>query len=140
MARRRIAGRLPHAEAGVTLIEILFALAILSVVLISLGSLMYQVSFQTRRATTLSYLSAAVQVAQTRVEGLPWDSLGAPGAIGCTNDSTGQLAFTRCTTVQGHPVFDTIRVVLTPTGLLTAPPETVTVYRAKPRYPTPFTP
>lgn len=137
---KRTGRRVSGPEAGVTLIEILFAIAILSVVLISLGGLMVQVSFQTRRAATLSYLSAAVQVAQTRVEGLPWDSLGSPGAIGCTNDTTGLLAFTRCTTVQGHPVFDTIRVVITPTGVLTAPPETVTVYRAKPRYTTPFTP
>ncbi len=133
-------GQRRRPEAGVTVIEILVALAILSVVLISLGGLMYQVSLQTRRATTLSYLSAAVQIAQTRVEGLPWDTLGSAGVLGCTADTTGQLTYTRCTTVTGHPTFDTIRVVLTPTGMLTALPETVTVYRAKPRFATPFNP
>lgn len=120
--------------------EIVVALTILSVVLVSLGGLMFQVSSQTRRATTLSYLSAAAQVAQTRVEGLPWDSLGSAGVLGCTTDTTGQLTYSRCTTVRGHPTFDTITVVLTPTGNLTAAPETVTVYRAKPRYATPFYP
>jgi type II secretory pathway pseudopilin PulG len=120
--------------------EILVAMGILSVVLVSLGGLMFQVSLQTRRATTLAYMGAAVQMAQTRVEGLPWDSLGSASVIGCTTDTSGQLVYTQCTTVRGHPSFDTIRVVLTPTGLLTAPPETVTVFRAKPRLITPFTP
>lgn len=129
-----------QAEAGVTLMEILVALAILSIVLVSLGGLMFQVSLQTRRAMTLSYVSSAVQIAQTRVEGLPWDSLGSSSVIGCTTDTTGQLLYTQCTTVLGHPTFDTIRVVLTPTGILTAPPETVTVYRAKPRFASPFNP
>lgn len=127
-----------HPERGVTLIEILFAVAILAVVLMSLGSLMYQVSFQTRRAATLSYLSAAVQIAQTRVEGIPWDSLGSLSVSGCAADTTGLLTYDRCTTVRGHPTLDTVSVVLTPTGVLTAPPETVTVYRAKPRFATPF--
>jgi len=134
------AERARRAEAGITLIEILVALAILSIVLVSLGGLMFQVSLQTRRATTLAYLSAAVQKAQTRVEGLPWDSLGSSSVIGCTTDTTGQLVYSQCTTVRGHPTFDTIRVVLTPTGTLTAPPETVTVYRAKPRFISPFVP
>jgi prepilin-type N-terminal cleavage/methylation domain-containing protein len=129
-----------QAEAGVTLMEIMVALGILSVVLLSLGGLMFQVNLQTRRAATLSYLSAAVQIAQTRVEGLPWDSLGSSSVIGCTTDTTGRLVYTQCTTVRGHPTFDTIRVVLLPTGILTAPPETVTVYRAKPRFTSPFTP
>jgi hypothetical protein len=101
---------------------------------------MFQVSLQTRRATTLAYMSSAAQNAQTRVEGLPWDSLASPSVIGCTTDTTGQLVYTRCTTVRGHPNFDTIRVVLSPTGTLTAPPETVTVYRAKPRARSPFLP
>lgn len=123
-----------------TLLEILVALGILSIVLLSLGGLMFQVSLQTRRATTLSYLSSAVQIAQTRVEGLPWDSLASPSVIGCRPDTTGQLIYTRCTTVNGHPTFDTIRVVLSPTGILTAPPETITVYRTKPRFASPFIP
>lgn len=131
---------LSSRESGVTLMEIMIALMILSVVLISLGGLMFQVSVQTRRGTTLSYLSAAVQKAETGVEGLPWDSLGSVAVVGCTTDSSGQLVYSRCTTVRGHPNFDTIQVVLTPTGALTAPPETVTVYRARPRGTSPFRP
>lgn len=120
--------------------EIVVALLILSVVLISLGGLMFQVSVWTRRATTLAYLSGAAQMAESRVEGLPWDSLGSAAIIGCSADSIGQLVYSRCTTVRGHPNFDTIQVVLTPTGTLTAPPETVTVYRARPQGTSPFRP
>lgn len=121
--------------------EILVALGILSIVLVSLGGLMFQVSLQTRRATTLSYLSAAVQVAQTRVEALPWDSLGSAGVIGCTADTSGQLTYTRCTTVTDISAkLKRIQVVLTPTGILIAPPETLTVDRTKPQFASPFYP
>src|SRR3990172_6300120 len=96
---RARADHLRRPEAGVTLMEILVALGILSVVLVSLGGLMFQVSLQTRRATTLAYMSSAAQNAQTRVEGLPWDSLASPSVIGCTTDTTGQLVYTRCTTL-----------------------------------------
>jgi hypothetical protein len=117
--------------------EIVVALAILSVVLISLGGLMFQVSQQTRRATALSYLSAALQSEQTRIEGLPWDSLAA--AAGCATGSTGRLTYTRCTTVTSVTArWKQIRVVVVPTGNLTAPPETLVVDRTKPRIPSPF--
>ncbi len=122
-----------------TLMEIVVALTILSVVLVSLGGLMFQVSVQTRRATTLSYLSAAVQMAQAQVEGLPWDSLGSSSVIGCTADSSGQLTYSRCTTVSTlSPNLVHIQVVLTPNGTLTALPETLTVDRAKPQFTSPF--
>lgn len=130
-----------RSQAGVTLIEILMALGILSVVLMSLSGLMFQVSQQSRRATTLSYFSAAVQIAQTRVEGLPWDSLGSSGVIGCAADTTGQLVYSRCTTVSNiTATLKRIQVVLTPTGTLTAPPETLTVDRTKPQFASPFSP
>lgn len=123
-----------------TLMEIVVAIFILSVVLVSLGSLMSQVSFRTRQAAALSYLSAAAQTAEARAEKLPWDSLGSGSVVGCSTDTSGQLVYTRCTTVSGHPAFDTIRVVLSPTGALTAPPETVVVYRARPTGNNPFRP
>lgn len=122
-----------------TLIEILFALAILSVVLVSLGNLMYQVSLQTRRAATLSYLSAAAQMAQTRVEAVPWDSIGSASFIGCRPDTVGFLTYDRCTTFSNLSAkLKRVQVVLTPTGTLTAPPETLIVDRAKPQLLSPF--
>lgn len=134
------AAAVPRGEAGVTLMEIVVALTILSVVLVSLGGLMYQVSVQTRRSAALSFLSAAKQSAQTRVEGTSWDSLASLSFIGCVNDSTGQLAYSRCTTVSDTAKLRRIQVVLTPTGNLVIAPDTVLVYRVKPAPKAPFLP
>jgi type II secretory pathway pseudopilin PulG len=127
------------AEGGVTLVEVLIALGILSLVLVALGGLMFQVSLQTRRSAALSYRSAAAQKAQAYVEGLPWDSIGA--AVGCVADNAGQLAYTRCVTVQNLAInLKRITVVLTSTGNLVAPPETLVVDRTKPQLPFPAWP
>jgi len=121
--------------------EIIIALSLLSVVLVSLGGLMLQVSMSTRRATALLYLSAAVQRAETTVEGLPWDSLASASAIGCTTDTSGQLIYNRCTTISNPSAnLKRIQVVLSPTGFLATPPETVSVDRVKPRTGSPFRP
>jgi Tfp pilus assembly protein PilV len=123
-------------EAGVTLMEIVIALFILSVVLASLGGLMSQVSFKTRQAAALTYLSAAAQEAAARVEALPWDSL----SPGTATDTSGRLVYVRSITVTDVAGLKAVQVVLTPTGSLTAPPETLVVYRARPRGMTPFSP
>ncbi len=128
------------AEAGVTLVEIIVALGILSVVLVSLGGLMYEVSVQTRKSAALSFLSAAKQSAQTQVEGTTWDSLASASFLGCVSDTTGQLIYDRCTTVVDTATLKRVQVVLTPTGNLTAPPDTVLVYRVKPWPQSPFRP
>lgn len=134
-----------RGTSGVTLMEIVVALGILSVVLISLGALMYQVSSHTRRSAAASYLSAAVQSAQAWVEAVPWDSLNSTTAlaaiVGCRTDTTGQLVYSRCTTVTDvGSTLKRIQVVLQPTGNLVAPPDTVLVYRAKPLPLSPFRP
>jgi Tfp pilus assembly protein PilE len=127
-------------EAGVTLVEIVVALTILAAVVVFLGSLMYQVSLQTRRSAVLSFLSAAKQSAETRVEGTSWDSLASPSFLGCATDTTGQLVYYRCTTVTDTAKLRRIQVVLTPTGTLTVSPDTVLVYRVKPAPKSPFNP
>jgi hypothetical protein len=120
--------------------EIVLALGILSIVLVALGGLMYQVSYQTRGAAARSYLSAARQSAATRVEGTPWDSLTSLAFIGCITDTVGQLVYDRCTTEADSAKLRRIEIVLTPVGNLRAPPETVVVYRVKPSPIAPFRP
>ena len=128
-----------RAEAGVTLVEVIIALGILSLVLMALGGLMFQVSLQTRRSAALSYRSAAAQKAQAFVEGLPWDSLGA--AVGCVTDTAGQLTYSRCVTVQNVTAkLKRITVVLTSSGNLVVQPETLVVDRTKPQLPFPVWP
>ncbi|GIW51944.1 MAG: hypothetical protein KatS3mg081_1299 [Gemmatimonadales bacterium] len=127
------------SEAGVTLVEVIVALGILSVVLIALAGLMFDVSLGTRRSAALSYRSAAAQMAQAWIAALPWDSLSS--AVGCTSDSTGQLVYSRCVTVQDLSSDQKrVTIVITPTGALTAPPDTIVVDRAKPLPLSPFLP
>lgn len=116
------------------------ALGILSIVLVALGGLMYQVSYQTRGAAARSYLSAAKQSAATRVEGTAWDSLASPSFTGCATDTLGQLVYNRCTTEVDSAKLRRVEVVLTPIGNLRAPPDTVVVYRVKPSPIAPFKP
>ncbi|MBE0591518.1 MAG: prepilin-type N-terminal cleavage/methylation domain-containing protein [Gemmatimonadales bacterium] len=121
---------LVRSERGVSLMEVMFALAILSAVLIALGSLMYQVAQQTVDSAAVGYRSAAVTSAASWAERLPWDSIDS--AVGCQNDSTGQLVYVRCMSVQslasGHK---SITLVVSPTGRLVVAPDTVTVERRR---------
>jgi hypothetical protein len=120
-----------------SLIEVLVALGIMSVVLISLGALMFQVARHTQRAAAVGYRSAAVTSAGSWAQGLAWDSID--GATGCSQDTSGLLAYTRCTSVQNPSGrLKEIEVVVTPSGLLAIAPETVVVYRTKPKNASPF--
>ena len=119
-----------RSERGVSLMEVMFALAILSAVLIALGSLMFQVAQHTADSAAVGYRSAAVTSAASWAERLPWDSID--GAIGCQSDTTGQLVYVRCLSVQsvsaGHK---SITIVVSPTGRLVAAPDTITVERRR---------
>ena len=121
-----------RSEAGVSLIEIMIALTILATVLIALGGLMFQAARHTRVSAAVAYRSAAGTSAAGWVQGLPWDSLS--GAIGCTSDSVGPLAYDRCVTVQNVSAkLRRVTVTITPTGGLIAAPDTVIISRVRPR-------
>ncbi len=125
-------------ERGVSLIEIMIALSILSVVLLALGGLMFEVARHTRRSTAVSYRSAALESAASWVQALPWDSL--PSATGCTDSLTaGAFMYTRCLElVSTSPTSRLTRVIVSPMGALQAPPDTVVVERTKAKAPSPF--
>ena len=121
----------PRSEAGVSLIEIMIALTILATVLIALGGLMFQAARHTRLSAAVAYRSAAGNSAAGWVQGLPWDSLS--GAVGCTSDSVGPMAYDRCVTVQTiSGKLKRVTVTITPTGALLAAPDTVTISRVRP--------
>jgi len=120
-----------------SLIEIMVALGIMSVVLISLGALMFQVARHTQRSAAVGYRSAAVTSAGSWAQGLAWDSID--GSTGCRQDTTGLLLYTRCVSVQSPSGrLKEIEVVVSPFGLLAIAPETVVVYRTKPKTTSPF--
>lgn len=127
-----------HSRAGVSLIEVAIALSILATVLVSLGGLMFQVARHTRDSAAAGYRSAAATDVSAWAEALPWDSID--GAIGCVDDTTGKYPYTRCTTVVDTASYRLKRMTITivPTGLLTSRPDTVVIYRNKPRTMSPF--
>ncbi len=119
-----------------TLIEVVVAISIFAVVLVALGGLMFQVARHTRHSIARVYRSAAQQNTSTWVRGMPWDSLPEVlpgGPIGCSTDTTGQLVYTRCSTVQSlSSSMRRVTVVIAPTGGLVAPPDTVVIDRNRP--------
>jgi len=124
-------------DSGLSLVEILVALGILSAVLIALGGLMFQVARHTRRAAAAGYRSAAATSAATWAQSISWDSVDA--SVGCRQDTTGLLVYTRCVTVQqATATVKQIEVVISPTGWLVVSPETVLVYRTKQKSVSPF--
>lgn len=126
-----------RSERGVSLIEVMLALGILSGVLIALGGLMFQLARHSRQSGAVGYRSAAVTSAASWAGGVPWDSIG--GMIGCETDSVGQMVYTRCTSVESPtPRSRRITVVISPTGPLVAAPDTVVVERSRPRSLSPF--
>lgn len=118
-------------RSGVSLIEIMIALSILTTVLVALGGLMFQVAHHTRQSEAVGYASAAATSAFAWAETLPWDSLSS--AVGCVDDSVGQFTYARCTTVQSVTArLKRLTVVISPTGVLTPQPDTVVVERHRP--------
>ena len=113
---------------GVSLVEVLVALSILSVVLIALGGLMFQVGRQTRNSAAATYRSAAVQRGSAVFEILPWADID--GRIGCSSRTSESFTYHQCVSVANvGSRGKSITIVITPTGAFTARPETVTVFR-----------
>ncbi|MBI4421020.1 MAG: hypothetical protein HY560_09360, partial [Gemmatimonadetes bacterium] len=122
-------------EAGLGLVEIMLAITILSVVLMSLGGLMFQVSRHTRLSAQVGYRSAAQQNAAAWAQALPWDSI--PPSVGWTpNDTIGQFVFQRYMSYATSGNSRMMTIVIQPVAGVTSSagvqPETLTVVRAKP--------
>jgi prepilin-type N-terminal cleavage/methylation domain-containing protein len=123
---------------GLSLIEVVVAITILSIVVMALGGLMFQVARHTRESAGVAYRSAASESAASWLHGLPWDSI--PGAVGCTDSlTTGLLEYTRCVELLTNtPRYRLARITISPTGTLRPKPDTITVERTKTRSASPF--
>ena len=116
---------------GISLIEIMVALTILSSVLVALGGLMFQVGQQTRTSARETYQAAATQQGAAFVSALPWADID--GAAGCTTDTTGLMEYDQCIAVSGSGNDKLITLIITPTGVFAGAPDTLTVYRHQAR-------
>ncbi len=116
---------------GVSLIEVMVALTILSTVLVALGGLMFQVGRHTRTSARQTYQTAALQQGAASIEALPWSAIDA--AAGCTTDTTGLLEYSQCIGVADSGNTKFVTLIVTPTGTFVGAPDTVSVYRHKPR-------
>lgn len=116
---------------GVSLIEVVVALTLLSVVLLALTGIMWEMGRHTRRASLVGARGAALESAASLAAAVQWDSIAA--LIGCATDTSAQLVYTRCFEVPSlaAPIRQ-IRAIVTPVGGA-LPPETLTVSRTRPR-------
>ena len=122
---------------GFSLLEVMVALTIMSVVLLALGGLMFQVAQQSRSSAATTYRTAAAQKVAAHIRSLLWDNID--GASGCTADSSGLMGYNRCISVTNDGAKTKhVTVVISPTGLFTALPETLLVVRFKSRPVSPF--
>lgn len=123
---------------GLSLLEVVVAITILSVVVLALGTLMFQVAGHARASAGVAYKSAATESASSWLHGLPWDSI--PSAAGCTDSlRVGLLEYTRCVDlITNTPRYRLARITISPTGNLRPSPDTITVERTRTRSPSPF--
>src|SRR5262245_24220429 len=113
----------------------MMALTILSVVMMSLGALMFQVGRHTRLSAQVAYRSAALNSAATWAQAMPWDSI--PGQVGWgPNDTVGQLVFQRYLSYSTSGNNRILMLVIQPVASVASSgrvkPETLTVVRTKP--------
>lgn len=133
MPRKRAAN-----NRGLSLIEVVIAITILSVVVMALGALMFQIARHTRASAAVAYRAAASESAASWMHGLHWDSI--PGVVGCTDSlTTGLFQYSRCVVLLTNtPRYRLAQITISPTGALQPSPDTISVERTKTRSASPF--
>lgn len=123
--------RVRRSARGVSLIEVVVALTLLSVVLLALTGIMWEMGRHTRRASLVGARGAALASAASLAESVRWDSLDA--LVGCGTDTSAQLVYTRCYEVGAvSGGVRQVRAIVVPAGGALRP-ETLTVSRTRPR-------
>jgi prepilin-type N-terminal cleavage/methylation domain-containing protein len=115
---------------GFTLVEIVVAMMILSVVMVTLAGLTFTVARRSLAAQGLDQRQAVLLRDVNMMSALPYDSLG--NFVGCTSVST-PFAYTRCITMSTpNTNLRRMTVVMTPTVSSLWKPDTMFVDRSKP--------
>ena len=121
---------------GFTLVEIMMAVVIFSMVILSLVGLSFRIAKSSTRATDQALGMAALLSGVDRASTTPFDSL--PNLVGCDTTTSGLLRAVGCTTVTSiSPRLDSVQIIVT-TSLAGGRPDTVTMQRGKERRPVPL--
>ena len=118
-----------RARRGMSLVEVMVGLTLLSIALTSVAKLDYNVMRRSVEVGSASYQNATLLRLVNRLVSLPYDSI--PNHLGCITVSVGKQPNTACVT---STAVNSRTVKLTIIGRLTgtvARPDTVVVYRSK---------
>lgn len=99
-------------QDGFTIIEVLVAVILMSIVLVTLGGLTYATASQAIYASDASTSQAASLGTVNRLSTLPFNDLA--GAAGCEKLGSGNNQYERCVTVTTTGSLARIQVVTTP--------------------------
>ena len=101
-----------RSDGGFTLVELLIAASLLSIVLVSLVGLSLQIGRHTLRSTITAQRTAALELAVGYANSVAWEDI-ATALVGCSEDAIGDYTFTRCytwSTRAGYPKLRDIEV------------------------------
>jgi prepilin-type N-terminal cleavage/methylation domain-containing protein len=119
------------SREGFTLVEIVVAMTILSVVMVTLAGLTFQTARRSISAQGNDQRQAVVMQQLNQMAAVPYDSLGAGSYTGCTT-ITASFGYTRCLTMtQVNTNLRRMTIIITPTQPLWRA-DTVRVERKKP--------
>ena len=116
-------------QDGFTIIEVLVAVILMSIVLVTLGGLTYATASQAIYASDASTSQAASLETVNRLSTLPFNSLA--GAAGCQTLGSGNNQYERCVEVETQGAIANITIVTTPKQRK-AHPTTVKLIRTRP--------
>jgi prepilin-type N-terminal cleavage/methylation domain-containing protein len=122
--------------AGFTLVEIMMAVVIFSIVILSLVGLSFRIAKSSTRATDQALGMATLLSKVDRAASTPFDSL--PNLVGCDTTDSGFYKVVGCTAVTSlSSRLDSIRIVVS-TTLASTRPDTITMQRGHERRPVPL--
>ncbi len=121
---------------GFTLVEIMMAVVIFSMVILSLVGLSFRIAKSSTRATDQALGMAALLSRVDRAATTPFDSL--PNLAGCDTTASGLYRVIGCTSVTStSPRLDSIQIIIS-TTLASSRPDTINLQRGKERRPVPL--
>lgn len=125
-----------HRARGFTLVEIMMAVVIFSMVILSLVGLSFRIAKSSTRATDQALGMAEMLSKVDQASSTPFDSL--PNIVGCDTTASGLFRVVGCTTVTGtSPRLDSIQIIVK-TTLAGSRPDTMNMQRGKERRPVPL--